>query len=162
MIDKYKVAKHFELSITDDAVKYHILALRLAVGAALDGIYVIRTAFPEKQISAPDAVGSLKSLAQVERAFRWLKTVDLKIRPIHHRLESRVRAHIFLCMLAYYVEWHMIEFWRPLLFVKENQAVKTTRDPVPPAECSDAALDKVHTRKHRGRHARSQSVHLHR
>ncbi len=126
-------------------MKYHILALRVAV-AALDGIYVIRTALPKKQISAPDALRSLKSLAQVERAFRWLKTVDLKIRPIHHRLESWVRAHIFLCMLAYYVEWHMIEFWRLLLFANENRPVKATRDPVALAECSDAALDKVHTR----------------
>jgi hypothetical protein len=82
---------------------------------------------------------------QVERAFRSLKTVDLKIRPIHHRLESRVRAHIFLCMLSYYVEWHLIEAWRPLLFADQDQAAKATRDPVAPAERSDAALEKVHT-----------------
>ena len=88
---------------------------------------------------------SYKALTQVERAFRSLKTVDLKIRPIHHRLESRVRAHIFLCMLSYYVEWHMIEAWRPLLFADEDQAAKAKRDPVAPAKRSSAALEKVHT-----------------
>jgi hypothetical protein len=96
-------------------------------------------------MSAPDAVRSYKALTQVERAFRSLKTVDLKIRPIHHRLESRVRAHIFLCMLSYYVEWHMIEAWRPILFADEDQAAKAKRDPVAPAKRSSAALDKVHT-----------------
>jgi hypothetical protein len=117
----------------------------VAAEAALDGIYVIRTGLPKKQMSAPDAVRSYKALAQVERAFRSLKTVDLKIRPIHHRLESRVRAHIFLCMLAYYVEWHLIEAWRPLLFTDEDQSAKATRDPVAPAKRSAAALEKVRT-----------------
>ena len=91
------------------------------------------------------SVRSYKALTQVERAFRSLKTVDLKIRPIHHRLESRVRAHIFLCMLSYYVEWHMIEAWRPMLFADEDQAAKSKRDPVAPAKRSAAALEKVHT-----------------
>ncbi len=145
VVDKYKVGKHFKLTITDDAVKYQIIEPQVAAEAALDGIYVIRTGLPKRQMSAPDAVRSYKALAQVERAFRSLKTVDLKIRPIHHRLESRVRAHIFLCMLSYYVEWHMIEAWRPMLFADEDQAAKATRDPVAPAERSDAALDKVHT-----------------
>ena len=145
VLDKYKVGKHFELTITDTAVKYHILEPQVAAEAALDGIYVIRTGLPKKQMSAPDAVRSYKALAQVERAFRSLKTVDLKIRPIHHRLASRVRAHIFLCMLAYYVEWHLIEAWRPLLFTDEDQAAKATRDPVAPAKRSAAALEKVHT-----------------
>ncbi len=145
VIDKYKVGKHFKLTITDDAVKYQIIEPQVTAEAALDGIYVIRTGLPKKQMSAPNAVRSYKALAQVERAFRSLKTVDLKIRPIHHRLENRVRAHIFLCMLSYYVEWHMIEAWRPLLFADEDQAAKATRDPVAPAERSDAALEKVHT-----------------
>jgi hypothetical protein len=145
VLDKYKVGKHFELTITDTAVKYHILEPQVAAEAALDGIYVIRTGLPKKQMSAPDAVRSYKALAQVERAFRSLKTVDLKIRPIRHRLEGRVRAHIFLCMLAYYVEWHLIEAWRPLLFADEDQAAKATRDPVAPAKRSAAALEKVHT-----------------
>ena len=145
VLDKYKVGKHFELTITDTAVKYQILEAQVAAEAALDGIYVIRTGLPKKQMSAPDAVRSYKALAQVERAFRSLKTVDLKIRPIHHRLESRVRAHIFLCLLAYYVEWHLIEAWRPLLFADEDQSAKATRDPVAPAKRSAAALEKVHT-----------------
>jgi hypothetical protein len=145
VIDKYKVGKHFKLIITDTAMKYQILEPQVAAEAALDGIYVVRTGLPKKQMSAPDAVRSYKALAQVERAFRSLKTVDLKIRPIHHRLESRVRAHIFLCMLAYYVEWHLIEAWRPLLFADENQVAKATRDPVAPAERSRAALDKLRT-----------------
>jgi transposase len=145
VLDKYKVGKHFELTITDSAVKYRILEPQVAAEAALDGIYVIRTGLPKKQMSAPDAVRSYKALTQVERALRSLKTVDLKIRPIHHRLENRVRAHIFLCMLAYYVEWHLIEAWRPLLFADEDQAAKETRDPVAPAKRSAAALEKVHT-----------------
>jgi len=145
VLDKYKVGKHFELTITDTAVTYQILEHQVAAEAALDGIYVIRTALPKKQMSAPEAVRSYKALAQVERAFRSLKTVDLQIRPIHHRLESRVRAHIFLCMLAYYVEWHLIEAWRGLLFADEDQAAKATRDPVAPAKRSAAALEKIHT-----------------
>ncbi len=145
VLDKYKVGKHFELTITDTAVKYQVLESQVAAEAALDGIYVIRTGLPKKQMSAPDAVRSYKALTQVERAFRSLKTVDLKIRPIHHRLESRVRAHIFLCMLSYYVEWHMIEAWRPLLFADEDQAAKVKRDPVAPAKRSTSALAKVHT-----------------
>ena len=145
VLDKYKVGKHFELTITDSAVKYQIIESQVAAEAALDGIYVIRTGLPKKLMSAPDAVRSYKALAQVERAFRSLKTVDLKIRPIHHWLESRVRAHIFLCMLAYYVEWHLIEAWRSLLFADEDQAAKTKRDPVAPAKRSEAALEKLDT-----------------
>ena len=155
VLDKYKVGKHFELTITDTQVTYQILEAQVAAEAALDGIYVIRTALAKKQMSAPDAVRSYKALAQVERAFRSLKTVDLKIRPIHHRLESRVRAHIFLCMLAYYVEWHLIEAWRPLLFADEDQAAKATRDPVAPATRSAAALQKLRT------HSRSDGEPVH-
>ena len=145
ILDKYKVGKHFELAITDTAVQYHISEQKVAAEAALDGIYVIRTGLPKKQMSGPDAVRSYKALTQVERAFRSLKTVDLKIRPIHHWLEKRVRAHIFLCMLAYYVEWHLIEAWRPLLFADEDQAAKVTLDPVAPAKRSAAALEKIHS-----------------
>jgi hypothetical protein len=96
-------------------------------------------------MSGPDAVRNYKALAGVERAFRSLKTVDLKVRPIHHRLENRVRAHIFLCMLAYYLEWHLREAWRPLLFADEDQAAKADRDPVAPAQRSTQATQKVHT-----------------
>jgi hypothetical protein len=94
-------------------------------------------------MDAATCVRTYKSLAQVERAFRSLKTVDLKVRPIHHHLEGRVRAHIFLCMLAYYVEWHMREAWRELMFADCDSQAKLTRDPVAPAKRSDAAMKKV-------------------
>ncbi len=143
VLNKYKVAKHFELTITEASFKHRILQGKVTAEAALEGIYVIRTSLAKKQMSAPDAVRSYKSLAQVERAFRSLKTVDLKIRLIHHRLENRVRAHIFLCMLANYVEWLLIEAWRALLFTDEDQAAKATRDPVAPAKRSAAANAKA-------------------
>ena len=97
-------------------------------------------------MDAPTCVRTYKSLAQVERAFRSMKTMDLKVRPIHHHLEGRVRAHIFLCMLAYYVEWHMREAWRALMFADCDQAAKCQRDPVAPAVRSDAAKKKVRSR----------------
>lgn len=145
VVNKYKVAKHFELTIEDRRFEFKVLEEQVAAEAALDGIYVIRTSVPKKRMSAADAVRNYKALANVERAFRALKTVDLKVRPIHHRLENRVRAHIFLCMLAYYIEWHLIEAWRPLLFADEDQAAKAERDPVAPAERSEEALQKVLT-----------------
>jgi len=98
-------------------------------------------------MSSDETVRSYKSLAQVERAFRTIKTVDLKVRPIHHWDAERVRSHIFLCVLAYYVEWHMREAWRPLLFADENQEAKRTRDPVAPAKRSAAAEEKATTHK---------------
>ena len=94
-------------------------------------------------MDGPTCVRTYKSLSQVERAFRSIKTMDLKVRPIHHHLENRVRAHIFLCMLAYYVEWHMRQAWRELMFADEDQAAKLTRDPVAPAKRSHAAMKKV-------------------
>ena len=93
-----------------------------------------------------DCVRNYKALAQVERAFRSLKTVDLKVRPIHHRTADRVRAHILLCMLAYYVEWHMRQAWRELMFADPEQAAKASRDPVAPAQRSQAGLEKVKSR----------------
>jgi len=146
VVNKYKVAKHVQLEIHDDRFGFQIDEARVAAEAALDGIYVIRTSVPSERLAAADAVRSYKRLSDVERAFRSLKTIDLKVRPIRHRLEERVRAHIFLCMLAYYVEWHMREAWRPLLFSDEDQAAKQTRDPVAPAKRSAAALRKVHTK----------------
>jgi len=147
VVNKYKVAKHFILNIRDDGFGYHIDQEKVAAESALDGIYVIRTSLPDKQLSAEDTVRSYKSLSQVERAFRSMKTVDLKVRPIRHHLEKRVRAHIFLCMLAYYVEWHMREAWRPLLFCDEDQENKKNRDPIAPAERSAEALKKVHSKR---------------
>jgi transposase len=146
VINKHKVGKHFILDIRDEGFEFCVDAQKVAEEAALDGIYVIRTSVETARMSAAEAVRSYKSLSQVERAFRSIKTVDLKVRPIHHHLEPRVRAHIFLCMLAYYVEWHMREAWRPLLFCDEDLEAKALRDPVAPAERSDAALDKVHTK----------------
>jgi len=146
VVNKYKVAKHVQLEIHDDRFGVQIDEARVAAEAALDGIYVIRTSVPSERLAAADAVRSYKRLSDVERAFRSLKTIDLKVRPIRHRLEARVRAHIFLCMLAYYVEWHMRAAWRPLLFSDEDQAAKQTRDPVAPAKRSAAALRKVHTK----------------
>ena len=146
VVNKYKVAKHFRLDIRADGFDFAIDEPQVTAEAALDGLYVIRTSLPSARLGAADAVRSYKQLSQVERAFRTLKTIDLEVRPIHHRLEDRVRAHIFLCMLAYYVEWHMREAWRPLLFADEDQPAQTTRDPVAPAARSEAALRKVHTK----------------
>ena len=143
IINQYKVAKHFELAIGAASFTFARKHDSIAAEAALDGLYIIRTSVPAAQMDAPECVRSYKALANVERAFRSLKTVDLKIRPIHHRLADRVRAHIFLCMLAYYVEWHMREAWRELMFADTDQQAKATRDPVAPAKRSKAALTKV-------------------
>jgi transposase len=103
----------------------------------------LRTPLPAEQMDTGQVVRGYKSLSEVQRAFRSLKTVGLKVRPIHHRLASRVRAHIFLCMLAYYVEWHMREAWRALLFADEEQAAKSGRDPVATAKRSASAERKA-------------------
>jgi len=123
----------------------------VAVEAALDGLYVLRTSVASAAMSDEQTVLNYKRLAEVERAFRTLKGVDLQVRPIRHRLEARVRAHIFLSMLAYYVQWHMIEAWAPLTFKDEADRLTDPgparlADPVAPARRSPAALDKVHTR----------------
>jgi transposase len=146
VLNKYKVAKHFVLEIEDRHLSWQRDTAAIEMEAALDGLYVIRTAVAAATMSAPQVVRHYKGLAEVERAFRSLKTVDLKIRPIHHRLETRVRAHILLCMLAYYVEWHLREAWRELLFADENRAAKAERDPVAPARRSSGAERKVHER----------------
>jgi transposase len=147
VLNKYKVGKHFELTIEESGFEFKRLEAQIAAEAALDGLYVIRTSVPKKQMSSAEAVRSYKALAEVERAFRSMKTIDLHIRPIHHRLEGRVRAHIFLCMLAYYVEWHMREAWRELMFADEDLELKKHRDPVAAARRSEAALHKAATRK---------------
>ena len=145
VVNKYKVAKLFALAIEDHGFEFHRITESIAAEAALDGIYIIRTSVPNKQMDSAEAVRSYKALAEVERAFRSMKTLDLHVRPIHHRLETRVKAHIFLCMLAYYVEWHIREAWRQLLFADEDPARKTHRDPVAAARRSEAALHKVAT-----------------
>ena len=147
VIDQYKVAKHIDLVIDDESFSFARNDERIAHEAALDGLYIIRTSVPVTQMDSAECVRHYKSLANVERAFRSLKGVDLKVRPIHHRLENRVRAHLFLCMLAYYVEWHLREAWRELLFADVDQQAKTTRDPVAPAKRSAAAQRKASTHK---------------
>jgi transposase len=146
VVNKYKVAKHFTLDIRDDRFDFAVDDNKVAAEAALDGIYVVRTSLSAERMNADDTVRSYKLLSQVERAFRSLKTIDIHVRPIRHRLERRVRAHIFLCMLTYYVQWHMLEAWRPLLFCDEDQQGKAIRDPVAPAKRSEPALRKVHAR----------------
>jgi transposase len=145
--DKYKVAKHFDLTIAEAAFAYKVNAARVAAEAALDGLYVIRTSVAEADMASGEAVLNYKRLAEVERAFRTLKGIDIQVRPIRHRLEARVKAHIFLSMLAYYVQWHMIEAWAPLTF-KDEAGDEPARlaDPVAPARRSQAALAKVRTR----------------
>ncbi len=127
------------LTITDTTLAFARKGEAIAAEAALDGLYIIRTSVSPERLDSASCVRHYKSLSQVERAFRSMKTVDLKVRPIHHRLADRVRAHIFLCMLATYVEWHLRKAWRGLLFADEDQAAKATRDPVAPAERSAAA-----------------------
>jgi hypothetical protein len=146
VVNRYKVAKHFELDIGEKHLGFQRKQATIAAEAALDGIYIIRTSVELERMTADDCVRNYKSLANVERAFGSLKTVDLKVRPIHHRSADRVRAHILLCMLAYYVEWHMREAWRELMFADTDQAAKATRDPVAPAQRSKAALTKVNCR----------------
>jgi transposase len=147
VINKYKVAKHFVVHIDDDAFDFQIDQVKVGAEAALDGIYVVRTSVARETMDAPQAVRSYKHLSNVERAFRCLKSIDLMVRPIWHHLEDRVRAHIFLCTLVYYVQWHMTEAWRPLLFADEDQQAKAARDPVAPAKRSAKALNKVHSKR---------------
>lgn len=143
VVNQYKVGKHFELDIGEERFEFTRNVRSIAAEAMLDGIYIIRTSLAGEHMLAADCVRNYKALASVERAFRSLKSVDLKVRPIHHRTADRVRAHLLLCMLAYYVEWHMREAWRELMFADTEQQAKKTRDPVAPAKRSAAALDKV-------------------
>ncbi len=149
IIDKYKMAKHFELTITDDRFHYQRKIENIENEAALDGIYVIRTDVPRETLSAEDTVRSYKGLSVVERAFRSFKSVDLKVRPIHHRLADRVRTHIFLCMLAYYVEWHMRQALAPILFDDDDRESARARrqSVVQPAQRSLKALNKARTKR---------------
>lgn len=141
-----KMAKHFKVEIADGALSYRRREDTIQREAELDGIYVIRTSEPAARLSPENAVRGYKSLAQVERAFRSLKGLDILVRPIHHTLEKRVRAHIFLCLLAYYVEWHLRQAWQQLLFADEELARKRPRrDPVAPPEPSDAVKAKKST-----------------
>ncbi|MGB5490551.1 MAG: IS1634 family transposase [Woeseiaceae bacterium] len=148
VINRHKVGKHFEVSIADAHFSFSRRTAAIEREAELDGLYVIRTSEPRQALSADDTVRSYKNLAQVERAFRTLKGADLRIRPIHHRGEERVRAHIFLCLLAYYVQWHMRQALSPLLFDDETLPIeRKRRDPVAPAEPSASARRKKTARE---------------
>jgi hypothetical protein len=116
VLNTYKMKKHFDLNITDDALSFARKTAEIAAEAATDGLYVVRTSLLAETLDDADTVRSYKSLARVERAFRCIKTVDLNVRPVYHWLEGRVRAHVFLCMLAYYLEWHMRQCLAPMLF----------------------------------------------
>jgi transposase len=146
VIDRYNVAKHFKLEIAENDFHWSRDEEKIAAEAALDGIYVVRTSLPPEALSASEVVERYKDLSAVEQAFRCIKTVDLKVRPIHHRLEDRVRSHVFLCMLAYYVEWHMRKALSPMLF--EDDAPREKReDVVSPKKPSASATKKAKTKK---------------
>ncbi len=147
VLNRFKVAKHFLLSIADGHFSWTRHEESIRREAQLDGIYVIRTSEPAERLSAAEAVRRYKGLAQVERAFRTLKGIDLRVRPIHHRTADHVRAHVFLCMLAFYVEWHMRKALAPLLFEDEElDADRLRRDPVARAEASSSARTKKQAR----------------
>jgi Transposase DDE domain len=149
VLGKRKMAKHFELAITDTAFSFARNEASIQKEAALDGFYVLRTSAPADMLDTAAVVSAYKSLAQVERAFRSVKTVDLEVRPVHHRLAQRVRAHVFLCMLAYYLIWHMRKALAPLLFDDHDKedAKKGRSSPVAPAKVSAAAKAKAASRK---------------
>lgn len=145
IINKYKMAKHFKVEIEATRFNYLVRRDRVDTEAALDGIYVVRTSVPAEVFSAEDAVRHYKKLTRVEKSFRSMKTVDLLVRPIFHHTEDRVRAHIFLCMLAYYVEWHLRRAWAPLLFANEVDTL-ATRDPVARAMPTEHSRRKAATK----------------
>ena len=142
--NRYKLAKLFNITVGEDGFTFARNPVRIAEEARLDGFYVIRTSVEDKALAAESVVGAYKSLARVERAFRTLKTVDLHLRPIHHWLASRVRAHVFLCLLACHVEWHMRECLKPMLFDDDDPAgaARERASIVAPAQSSPAALRK--------------------
>ena len=149
ILNRYKMGKHFQLRIEEDSFHYERKTVNIEREESLDGIYVIRTSVKKESLSSEQVVASYKSLSNVERAFRSLKTVDLHVRPIHHRLPNRVRAHILLCMLAYYVEWHMRQKLAPILFDDDDkpQAQAARKSIVAPAQRSAAAEKKALTKR---------------
>lgn len=149
IVNRYKVGKHFRLEISGDTFRYERDEAKIAREALLDGIYVIRTSVPAQVLDAHQTVRAYKGLSVVERAFRSMKTVDLKVRPIHHHLPDRVRSHVFLCMLAYYVEWHMRQALAPILFDDDDKAAgEALRESiVAPARRSPRAVNKASTKR---------------
>jgi transposase len=149
ILNRYKMGKHFQLRIEEDSFHYERKTANIEREESLDGIYVIRTSVNREAWTSQQVVASYKSLSGVERAFRSLKTVDLHVRPIHHHLADRVRAHVLLCMLAYYVEWHMRQLLAPLLFDDDDkpQAQAARASIVAPAQRSEAAKIKARTKQ---------------
>jgi transposase len=149
IVNRYKMGKHFQLRIEEDSFHYERKTANIEREQNLDGIYVIRTSVKKQALSSQEVVASYKSLSGVERAFRSLKTVDLQVRPIHHRLPDRVRAHILLCVLAYYVEWHMRQLLAPILFDDDDkpQARAARVSIVAPAQRSATAEVKALTKQ---------------
>ena len=149
VLNSHKMGKHFEWEITDKTFTYRRKTEQIAAEAALDGMYVIRTSVGAELLAADQVVARYKDLSQVERGFRSLKTVDLKIRPIYHWLDDRIRAHVFLCLLADYVEWHMRQRLAPVLFDDDDlqEAATKRRSIVVPAERSDSAKHKEETKR---------------
>jgi transposase len=145
VLGHYKMGKHYQLTIEDDGFRWERKPASIEREAALDGIYVIRTSVPTTALSSEQVVAKYKSLSTAERAFRSMKSVDLKVRPIHHYQPERVKAHVFLCMLAYYVEWHMRQALAPMLFDEDDpegaQAKRTSI--VAPAQRSESAQKKA-------------------
>ena len=161
VLGRYKMAKHFQYTIGEGTFSWSRREESIQQEAKLDGIYVIRTSEPAERLSAEDTVRSYKSLSQVERAFRSLKGIDLLVRPIRHRNEDRVAAHIFLCLLAYYVEWHMRRAWASLLFADEElPEQRWQRDPILPATPSEAATAKESGASNGGRLSGAQLLHF--
>ncbi len=150
VLGRYKVGKHFECQIGEGSFQWSRRQDSIAQEEKLDGIYVLRTSEPAARLSTEDTLRSYKSLAEVERAFRCLKGIDLLVRPIRHRTEERVPAHIFLCLLAYYVEWHLRRAWAPLLFEdEERREERQRRDPILPAQPTASAKAKKHSHETR-------------
>ncbi len=146
-LKRYRMKKHFQIAITDTTFTYIRNAETIATEAALDGFYILRTSLTETDLPAGDVVRAYKNLEQAERAFGSIKGPDLQIRPIHHRLEDRVRAHVLICMLAYYLTWHLKAAWKPLLFTDEHRP--TNPDPVAKAVRSPDAQHKAQTKRTR-------------
>jgi len=144
-LKRYRVKKHFQIAITDTSFTYTRDSAGIAAEAALDGFYILRTSLTETDLHAGDVVRAYKNLEQAERAFGSLKGPELQIRPIHHHLETRVRAHVLICMLAYYLTWHLKAAWKPLLFTDEYRPVSP--DPVAKAVRSPAAARKAQTKR---------------
>jgi transposase len=144
-VKRYRMRKHFELQITDASFTFHRKTEQIQTEAALDGIYILRTSLTEGELPTGDVVRSYKNLEQAERAFKTFKGPELEIRPIHHHLAHRVRAHVLLCMLAYYLTWHLKQAWAPLIFKDENPPI--TADPVAKATRSTDAQRKTQTKR---------------